>query len=124
MLEGLMCYDRWIDDWGKADKKRGNGDSYCLGIYRSTHRAGSDFLSEIAPGYPGASDNLTRASEHFAAEADVLDRCDPVFGWKTPEGPDPDRNDKATALLVEARDHYAKGIAEIEAALGVIEASE
>ena len=124
MLEGLMCYDRWIDDWGKPDKERGSGDSYCLGIYRSSRRAGADFLHEIAPRYPDAADHFTRAAEHFAAEAVALDRCDPVFGWKTPEGPDPQRNEQAATLLTEARGHYAKGIGELEAALGLIETAD
>lgn len=124
LLEGLMCYDRWVHDWTKPDKKRGSGDSYCLGIYRSTHRAGAEFLREISPGYPGASDHLSRAADHFEAQADTLDRCDPVFGWQTPEGPNPDRNERAAALLTEARNHYAKGIEEIEAALEVIGESD
>jgi hypothetical protein len=124
MLEGLMCYDRWTEDWRQPDKKRGNGDSYCLGVFRSSRRAGVDFLREIALGYPEAADHLSRAADQFEAEADALDRCDPVFGWKTPEGPDPDRNEKAAALLTEARDHYAKGIAEIEAALVAIGESD
>ena len=46
------------------------------------------------------------------------------IGWKTPEGPDPERNEQAATLLAEASGHYAKGIEEIEAALGVIETAD
>ena len=123
-LEGLLCYDRWVNDFrNDSEKTRGAGDAYCYGIYLSTHRAASDFLREIAPRYPEASEYLERAAEHFKAEADVLDEGAHLLWWKSPEGPDPERNAKAAELLSKAREHYARGIEEIEGALQVIEAS-
>jgi hypothetical protein len=120
MLEGLACYDRWIDDWRDPEKKRTMGDAYCLGVYRSTHRVAAGFLREIAPGHPAAADHLARAAGHFAAEADALDACVPLVWWEAPEGPDPERNAKTVPLLQRARDAYARGIDEIEAGLAAL----
>jgi len=116
-LEGLQAYDRWVRDWASPQRKRGLGDSYCLGIYRSTHRAGAAFLREIAPRYPGAAPSLLAAAEQMAAEADALDACVPLLGWESPEGPDAERNASAAALLSQARDAYARAIDALAAAL-------
>jgi hypothetical protein len=122
LLEGLMAYDRWISDYrDDPGKKRGPGDSYCLGVYRSAHRAASEYLKEIAPKYPAAAENLERAAGHFAAETDVLGRCEGLLGWSSPEGPDVERNKRVAPLLQQARDNYALGIQEIEKALAKIE---
>jgi hypothetical protein len=57
-LEGLRAYDRWVEKFRKSDSSRDSGDSYCYYIYRSTHRAASGFLREIAPRYKQAKEAL------------------------------------------------------------------
>jgi hypothetical protein len=119
--EGLQCYDRWVNEFAAdASRKRGAGDAYCLGVYRSTHRAAGDFMRELALRYPEATSHFDRAAACFTAEADALDRCAPDLGWDSPEGPDAQRNARAGRLLGVARDQYALGIAAIEQALSVI----
>jgi hypothetical protein len=120
MLDGLLCYDRWIDDWRDPQKKRTSGDSYCLGVYRTTHRAAGGFMREIAPKYPQAQPQLERAAEALAAEADALDAAVLLLGWEAPEGPDPERNALLVPLLRQARDGYACAIVEIERVLEAI----
>jgi hypothetical protein len=117
MLDGLRCYDRWIDDWRDPQKKRGPGDSYCLGVYRSTHRAAAGFLRELAQKYPEVQGQFERAAEAFCGEADALDASVPLLGWEAREGPDPERNARLVPLLRRARDGYARAIDEIESAL-------
>jgi len=119
-LEGLQCYSRWANDFSKPERKRESGDSYCLGIYRSTHRAASEFLIGLAPKYPEATEHFRVAASQFTTEADVLDQCVPLLGWESPEGPDPERNTRVTKLLDRAREYYSRGISEIEKALDVI----
>ena len=119
-LEGLQCYDRWVTDFISPEKKRGSGDAYCLGVYRSTHRAASEFMLELVPRYPEATAHFERAAGHFAAEADALDQCVPLLGWESPPGPDAERNARAAVLLRQARDCYARGIDEIEGALRIL----
>lgn len=121
-LEGVQCYDRWINDFkNDPNKKRGSGDSYCYGVYHSTHRAASGFLKEIAPKYPEAEDHLENASNYFKAEAYILDQCKDLIWWNSPEGPDLNRNAKLADLLSKARDNYSSGIDEIELALQMID---
>ena len=121
-LEGLACYDRWVDDYlHDPTKVRGAGDSYCLGIYRSTHRAAGEFLCELAVKYPLASRLFERAAFEFASEANLLDQCVPLLGWDSPVGPDELRNARAGVLLAQARDHYAAAMDAIEKALAEIE---
>ncbi len=121
-LEGLQCYDRWVNDFqSDPNKTRKLGDSYCLSVYRTTHRAASGFMKELIPKYPEAKQNLEKASEYFVAEANALDQCDSLIGYNTPEGPDADRNAKTAKLLKQARDNYANAINEIEEALKKIE---
>ncbi len=119
-LQGLQCYERWIRDWRSPEKKREMGDAYCLGVYRSTHRAAADFLREIAPKYPEATSHFEQAAVHFTVEADALDACVPLIWWEASEGPDPDRNAKTVPLLQKARDAYARAIDEIETALRLV----
>ena len=116
----LRCYDRWIAEWGDPGKKGSNGDAYCYGIYRDTHRAAAGFLREIAPNHPSASAGLRQAADNFQAEADVLQDAEALLWWKSPEGPDTARNERVAAILQEARDHYASGIEQIEKALAQI----
>ena len=117
MMHGLLCYDRWIDDWRSPEKTRTAGDSYCLGVYRSTHRAAAGFLRELTPRYPQVRENFERAATAFVDEAGALDTAVPLLGWDAPEGPAPERNADLVPLLCRARDGYARGIDEIEAAL-------
>ncbi|MBM3240165.1 hypothetical protein FJZ31_28100 [Candidatus Poribacteria bacterium] len=122
-LEGLQCYDRWVNDFqSDPNKKRDLGDLCCISTYRSTHRAAGGFMKELMPKYPEAKGNLEKASEYFIAEANALDQCDSLIGYNTPEGPDADRNAKTAKLLKQARDNYANAINEIEEALKKIEA--
>ncbi|MGI6209885.1 MAG: hypothetical protein ACOYEW_16905 [Anaerolineae bacterium] len=124
--KGLGCYDWWIGSLRSEPARPPNlGDWYCLGIYRSAHRAASAFLREIEPWHPGASANLLRAAEAFQAEADALDRCAARLfpdGRLRPES-DATANRAAADLLTEAREAYATGIAQIEAALAAAGAS-
>lgn len=114
--EGLLAYDSWVERFRKPETKREAGDSYCQGIYSSTHRAAGGFLNEIAPRYPEAANELRGAAKEFAAEADALDQAEPPIGWESPEQ-DADRNTKLWPLLAVARDHYAAAIGHIEKAL-------
>ena len=121
-LEGIQCYDRWVDEFrDDPERKRTAGDSYCLNVMRSTHRAAAEFLRELVPAYPMASAQLERAAGCFSAEAETLDTCDTLLGWSAPEGPDPRRNAYAADLLAHACDAYATGISSIEKALKRIE---
>jgi len=108
---------------GFMKRPPGTGDRYCLGVYRSTHRAAAGFLRKLAPKYRKAAAHLRRAAGHFAAEADALDALAklPGMSWATPVKPDPKRNARAAELLTAARDAYAKGIEQIDRALRKIE---
>ena len=117
--EGLNAYDGWVERFQKAETTRDAGDSYCYGVYHTTHRAAAGFLNEIAPKYPDATAILTEAAKEFAAEADALDEAEPLIGWQSPDH-DEDRNAKLWPLLARARDHYAAAIAEIEKALPLL----
>jgi hypothetical protein len=117
LLEGIQCYDRWIADWSKPDKKREAGDSYCLGVYHSTRKSAAPFLREIAPSYPAAHQALEGAAASFADEAAALEEATSLIGWGAPDGPDAARNAKVVPVLTRARDAYAAGIAALEAAL-------
>jgi hypothetical protein len=122
-LEGIQCYQRWAGEF-RDNPARGRtaGDSYCIGIYRSTQRAAASFLRELTFKYPGAAVDLRRGQQAFEREAELLDRCAPFLGWDTPENPDRARNARVAALLEEAGEMYADGIAAIETAIGRIEA--
>lgn len=118
MLQGIACYDRWAREFRDDPKrKRGVGDAYCYGVYRSTHRAAAGLLREIAPKYPKGAEHLRQAAGQFEAEANVLDKGEKLLWWNSPEGPDAKRNAEAAALLKQVRDAYAAGITAIEQAL-------
>lgn len=120
-LDGLLCYERWARDFRtKPDKKRDAGDAYCYGIFRSTHRAASGCLRELAPRYPAASGHLQAAAGHFAAEADILDSGESLLWWNSPEGPDVARNARAADLLDRACALYRQGVEEIEKAVAAV----
>lgn len=123
MLYGLSCYDRWIQDF-RSDPSwlPTEGDRYCFIVYRSTHRAASEFMLELVPKYPEIKANLKRAASHFVAEADALNEAAEMLfpGWRLPEQADPGLNVRVAERLVQARDNYAHATDEIEAALQVI----
>ena len=116
-LEGLAAYDQWIGHFGNPAAKRGVGDAYCYGVYRSTHRPAAGFLRELAPKHPQGQARLTEAATHFQVEADVLKDAESLLSWKSPEGPDAARNARVVEILTKARAEYAAGIAEIGQAL-------
>ncbi len=121
MLHGLACYDRWARDF-RADPPYlpTMGDRYCFGVYRSTHAAAAGYLRELAVKYPEASAHLERGATQFAAEADILHACAEMLfpQWQLPAEADADASSRAARLLIEARDHYARGIDAVESALG------
>jgi hypothetical protein len=116
-LEGIQCYQRWAAEFENPERGRTSGDSYCIGIYRSTRRAAAAFLRELAFKHEQASVDLRRGQHAFEREAELLDRCALFLGWDTPEGSDEERNQRVANLLAEAGEAYTDGIAAIEAAL-------
>jgi hypothetical protein len=119
-LEGLAAYDQWIRHFRDPTAKRGLGDAYCYGVYRSTHRAAAGFLREIAPRHPSAPAQLAEAASHFEAEADTLKEAEGLLGWKSAEGPDAERNQRVVQALGKARAEYAAGMAAIERVLAAL----
>ncbi len=120
-LDGIMCFERWVNDFKNPEKKREAGDAYCYGIFRSTHQAAADYLAEIAPNYPKAKKRLLAASRHFAKEARILNEGEDLLWWQSSEGPDAERNKKAAKLLARACAEYKKAIDDIEAALPLLD---
>lgn len=124
MLDGLQCYDRWVQDFrSDPPKAAGMGDRYCFGVYQSTHRAASEFMRELAPRYPEAAECFLRAAEHLGGEASALHECAEMLfpGWQLPTEADRGANDRAADLLNAARDSYARAIEEIDAGLQCID---
>ena len=123
MLDGLLCYDRWVDSFKIGPIKQPTmGDRYCFSVYRSTHRAASEFICELAPRYPKAAHHLEHAAESFTFEADALNECAKMLfpSWRLPDETNRETNDHAATLLSKARDNYARAIEEIDRALHVI----
>jgi hypothetical protein len=120
MLEGLAAYDQWLRHFRDPAAKRGLGDAYCYGVYRSTHRAAAGFLREIAPQQPPAQAHLAAAATHFQAEADTLQEAEGLLWWTSPEGPDAARNQRVVQVLTKARAEYAAGIEAIGKALAAL----
>lgn len=120
LLQGFQAYKRWADDFRNPQKPRSLGDAYCYGVYRSTHRAASDYLAELSGKYPQAGNRLLEASRHFALEADILSRGESLLWRNSPEGPDPARNEQAAALLEQSYNSYRKGIETIEQAIEIL----
>jgi len=120
MLYGLACYDRWIRDFEASPPRLPTmGDRYCFGVNRSTHHAAAGFLGELAGRHGAAKVPLERAAEHFVAEAGALhEGAELLFpGWQLPKEADREVNARVAVLLRTARDHYAHGIDQVEAAL-------
>jgi hypothetical protein len=111
-LEGLACYDRWIETFMSPTYLPNMGDRYCFGVYRSTHRAAADFMREMAPKYPQAADPFESSALHFEAEAGALHTCAELLfpNWEIPQTTDPQRNKSAVDLLTHARELYARGM--------------
>lgn len=120
-LEGFLAYERWARDFQNPQKTRSMGDAYCYGVYRSTHRAASNYLVELTAKYPKAKTPLLEASHYFAIESETLQGGENLLWWNSPEGPDPARNQQATALLNKAYNSYCRAIESIEKALNILE---
>jgi hypothetical protein len=117
-LEGVQCYNRWVEDLAADPKSASSlGSRYCYGIYRSTHRAAAGFLQELTAKYPGARKALGRAADAFIAEANALDACHDTLSWWAPDVLSPEAAAQAHELLGRARDAYARGIDEVAEAL-------
>jgi hypothetical protein len=116
-LEGFLAYERWVNDFRNPLKTRTAGDAYCYSVYRSTHRAASDYLAELGIKYPQARNPLLEASHHFGVEAAILSKGESLLWWSSPEGPDPTRNQQAAVLLDQAYASYRCGIKAIEHAI-------
>ncbi|NLS76353.1 MAG: hypothetical protein GXY76_03740 [Chloroflexi bacterium] len=120
MLYGLACYDRWVREFAADPPKLPTmGDRYCFNVFRSTHRAGAAFLREIAPRYPEGQVALLHAATHLSGEADALDEAADVLfpGCQFPKEASHATSAQAAALLSNARERYARAVAEIEIAL-------
>ena len=124
MLDGLLCYDRWVNSFKVHPRRHPTwGDRYCFGVYRSKHRAASEFMCELAPRYPKAAQHIEHAAESFTSEADALNECAKMLfpGWRLPHGTNRETNDRTATMLSKARGNYARGIEEIDRALHVID---
>jgi hypothetical protein len=119
-LEGFLAFERWVNDFKSPDKIRSSGDAYCYGVYRSTHRAASDYLADLAQKYPMAASRLLDASGHFATEVETLQGGESLLWWNSPEGPDPTRNQQAAVLLEKSYDSYRRAIESIEKAINIL----
>jgi hypothetical protein len=118
MRFGLACWGRWIEAFRQPDYVAGNGDHYCLGVYRTTHAQAAPYLRDVAEHHPAAAAHLLDAAEAFAAEADALGAAADLFpGWGLPREADADLNRRVAERLQVARDAYARGIDAVEGAL-------
>lgn len=83
LMEGIACYERWIQDLRDRRSTPGNGDAYCLQVYGSCRRFASAYL-RMAPstGYRRAC--LDRAGVCFDREARYLNRLSRYLGWQAP----------------------------------------
>ena len=123
LAAGLECYDRWIAHYryilpGHEGLVAADINAWMLSILRTTRRAASQFMLELAPKYPEVSTRLEMAAEHFAREADALDSCFKLFSNRTKEEfQKPESHIRAAAYLRQARAMYALAIDEIARAL-------
>ena len=121
MLDGLMCYDRWVKSFKDPDKVPDQGDSYCISIYSKTHAAAGDYMHELASKQPSRlSKHYKNAGEHFYREGECLNSCVNLVGFNAARTKDSGRNKETVHLLQQARDSYFQGIKEIEIILGII----
>jgi hypothetical protein len=122
--EGKPAYDAWVHGWRvKPDKTPDAGDRYCLGVYRSTHRAAAGFLGGIAARYPEAQGHFGLAARLFAEEAEALDTCydDLCGGWEGWQQPDRAMGQRMAQLLLTARQRYGGAMKEVERGLRAID---
>jgi hypothetical protein len=120
-FEGMLCYKRWARDFTDLTRKRGSGDSYCLGVISSTRRCAARFMEELASKYPAADRELLMAAAAFTNEADTLEALKPMLWWNAPEGPDAERNAKASTLIAQASEHYRRGIRGMQLTLATLQ---
>jgi hypothetical protein len=124
LAEGLECYDLWINRYRRKGSfmvpKETPSDEYSLGILPSTRQAASQFMSELAEGYPKAKANLEMAGDHFALEAAALGAARTLrAGVEDP--PSEEQCVRMAGLLSSARAMYALAIDEIARALPKME---
>lgn len=119
-FQGILCYRRWARDFGDPARKRSLGDSYCLGVLRSTRRCAAAFMAQLAAKYPAAAARLEAAAAAFSSEAEALDALWPLLGWESPEGPDAARNVSAAALIARAGEWYEQAIGSVESAAAIL----
>ena len=118
-LEGLACYDRWIDAFMNSTFIPNMSDRYCFNVYRSTHHAAADYLRELSVKYPQASGSLEGAAVHFEMEAASLHTCTEMLfpHGELPQSSSSDQNITAVNWLTTTRNHYARGMDGIMQAL-------
>ena len=111
-LEGLACYDRWIDAFMNSLFIPNMGDRYCFNIYRSTQKAAADYLRELSEKYPQASESLEGAAVHFDMQSAGLHTCAELLfpHGELPQSASIDHNITIVNWLTSARDHYARGL--------------
>jgi len=120
---GLACYDYWIRSFrGGAKRDVNMGDRYCLGVFRSTHRAAGQFMRQMAAKYAAAKPSFERAAGQFAAEADAFDKAYALATSKAPKETVPLRNRRIADFLAAARKSYAGAIDQVESGLRSIDA--
>lgn len=107
-FNGLAAYDRWLESWRASDVKPDwLRDGYISAVYSSTHKAGADFLKQIARKHPAAAHHLTRAAGFLDMEArelhSVLARLFPPEG--KPRLSAEDARKEIPPVLARARTH-------------------
>jgi hypothetical protein len=127
MQQGSNVYNWWIHKFGLQELKMPDmGDTYCLGVYRTTHQTASTFLLEIACKYPEAEKKLVQAAQCFNNEAQALNRIHTIF---VPSGQvikttSSEINTQVVELFKEAKHYYDQGIIQISRALTSIESED
>lgn len=120
MYQGIQCYRKWAEDFGRPGKDRGAGDAYCFGIYSATHRAAAGFLSEIAGRYGNASELLLKAADLFEREAALLKSAESLLWWDSPWGVDEERSSRAAPILSRCADAYESAVECLEKAVPLL----
>ena len=120
-LEGIQSYRKWVDIYSHEGADRGVADAYCMDVYSSVRKAAVKYLHEIADKYDArVSEQLKKAADFFAAEANALSAAKPYLTWSSPWGVDEERSRKTAPILAQAADCYEKAIEHLEAALTLI----
>ncbi len=121
-LEGLACYDRWLEAFMDPKYLPNMGDRYCFNVYRSTHHAAADYLHELSQKYPKADESLEASAVHFDMESAGLNSCTEMLfpNGELPTSASIDHNKNAVDWLISARSHYARAMDGIAQALDEI----